>query len=178
MPTITQTNQPAVAVEYPRFQPTEAQSKALQQALKKIDRIDELMAEVAEIKSSRDQVIDQLLAGKLTIPQAGNLLLAFNDLNELKALQAAVRRPLKAKARIIVESMQPILDAQTEHKKAHVAKLANNAEKTERKQLREIGLPEHSFQPSRMLLSLRETHRRLVAEPPVATVSALRQILS
>ena len=74
--------------------------------------------------------------------------------------------------------VQPILDAQTEHKKAHVSKLANNAEKAEREQLREIGLDQDSYQPSRMVSALRETHRRLVEEPPVATFSALRNILS
>lgn len=178
MPTIEQVNQPSVAVEYPAFNPTEAQAKALKGALKEIDRIDQLMAEVAEIKSSREQVIDELMAGKLTIAQAATSLLAFHDLDALKALQASVRAPLKAKARIIVESMQPILDAQTEHKKAHVSKLARDAENGERKQLREIGLDQDSYQPSRMVLALRETHRRLVAEPPVATVSALRNILS
>ena len=70
------------------------------------------------------------------------------------------------------------MDALTEHKKAHVCKLASDAEKGERKQLREIGLDQDSYQPSRMVLALRETHRRLAKEPPVATVSALRQILS
>ncbi len=46
-----------------------------------------------------------------------------------------------------------------------------------RKQIREIGLDQDSYQPSRMVLALRETHRRLAEEPPVTTFSALRQIM-
>ena len=173
---ITEEPTPTIAVNYPAYTPSKEQAAELQIADERITRIDAILNAVRDLQNYGNSLVDALANGEAELETVLPLISQLQDLDKRKEAAASIRGPLKRKIAQTLATVQPVFDAERAEQAKHVAKLANDAEKAERKMQEKAGLHADEYQPSRHVVCLRATHKQLIdqrAQPSHRGIQAM-----
>lgn len=168
----------AISVNYPPYAPSEAETKQLKTTSKHLAHLEELLANVVDLKKYSAKLTEDLLAGRTNIESVGPMLWAVSDTSRRQEMAAALRGVLKAQMRETLATVQPVFDARQKARADHVKGLAAKAEKAERKSVEEAGLHPDEFVPSNHLAGLRETYSRLLEYPANPSRQGIDEMLA
>lgn len=168
---------PALSVEYPPYTPTDEEREQLAAAKAKLDHYQALLDQAADLKGHMQDSIAMLLEDKASLTAVAPMLWAASDVSRRQEMAAALRGPLKAAMRSVLASVTPVFDASRRSQAEYLRKLCRTTEAAERKSWEKAGQHQDDFDPSRFLLSLRETLRRVDENPSQPSHAAIKQLL-
>lgn len=155
---------PPTSIKTEPFKFTKPEQDRLADAAAELARLDGLLDKVVHIKSVLDAAAADFASGKITISEAVGLLGASGDSTARAELEGKLRRPVKAAIKNTVAAVADLVDKARHHHVSELASKAATLEKSERATAADFGVDADDFQPSDLLLGLREQHRRATAD--------------
>lgn len=155
---------PPTSIKTAPFKFTKPEQDRLSAASDELARLDGLLGDIVRIKSVIDTAAEDYAAGKITTREAIGLLGASGDSLKRAEIESKLRKPLKAALRNTVASVSDLIDKSRNHHVSELARMAGELEKGERATLEPLGMSQEDFEPSLILLGIREQWRRAKAD--------------
>lgn len=160
MNAITRSAPALPGLHFPKFEPTADERERIDAAAAELAGIDERLAQVVDLRAHLANAADDFAAGKMGLVEAIAALSSANDASARHELANTLRKPLKLRARAVLQEVHDILERKREAECAWLCERCAKLEQTERAEARELGIPADDFEPSPTLARLRESHRR------------------
>jgi hypothetical protein len=168
---------PITTIPAPAYKPTPAETKTLKAAKTKVEHLNGLLAISGDLKAHAVTLQEQLVQGEASILDVAPMLWLCGDPDRRNQLAPALRKPIREALTAECSALTPIFENARTHQADHAAKLCSETEKTERKQAAKAGLNDDEYQPSELLMRLRETHKRLKEQPVQPSLSGITSLL-
>jgi hypothetical protein len=170
---------PPTSIKTAPYKFTAPEKQRLSDAAAELARLDGLLEDLVRIKTVIDGAADDFASGKITTREAIGLLGCSGDSHKRAEIERKLRQPLKAALRATVGSVADLIDKARQHHVGELESKARELESNERGILDGLGVDQEDFQPSALLLGIREQWKRAKADagqPPAR--DALNRLLA
>ena len=149
----------AAAAPTSLFKPSKSDQETIAHVRKEFERSDNLLEETRTLKERFATLGQDFAKGKIDLVTAAGLIACGQGRTEIAG---GLRHHVKSFQKELLATIEPIVRKARQHAADEIRDKCQTLEKTERQSSAELGVHPDEFQPSGLLESLREQHRRLL----------------